>query len=612
MADLFGNTGIAWTDENRAIFDWAARGKGNLVVRARAGSGKTSSVLEALMHAPEQKILVAAFAKDIQLVLEARIKNACAHAKTLHALGFGFLKRMWPDAEVDSSGGRAQDLVSRAIYDLWPVELFPEVQKPRSYEEIDSFEDQGVRLACKILTSARDVVPFALTPEEILPVIYELDHTPEAYIEAQGWTCEVLARIALRAMELALERSKRIDFADMVYLPLRNRWVRPTYDLVCVDEAQDMNKGQLEFAQRVCKPGGRIMVVGDDRQGMYSWRGADTGSLDRLKTELNAAELPLTTTWRCPQLVVDYANTLVPDLKARPNAPAGTIETIQAEKLFELVKPGDFVLSRINAPLMRAALTLIRKGVRAKILGKDIGQRLSTIAKKLRARGVEDFYSKLGAWATREISRARKAKRESQIQMVCDQADTLRALLFGLNSLDALYRRIEDLFGDREASAVQLSTVHKAKGLEADRVFVLKDTLYIGKNKLEEQNIEYVAVTRAKKNLIWVNGFNAKKKTSVDPQPWEDKRWIDPPWSEPDYSDDAPPDVVEAATDEDPNGSINPFVGVISDDAFLAAGAEATAIVNGVARRINKSLGSIADLARAELAADSESRNQEP
>jgi DNA helicase-2/ATP-dependent DNA helicase PcrA len=607
MTDLFGNTGIAWTDENNAIFEWARKGKGNLVVRARAGSGKTSSVIEALMHAPEERILVAAFAKDIQIALEARIKNARAHAKTLHALGFGFLKRMWPNAEVDSSGSRAQDLVCRAIYDLWPKELFPETSKPRVYEDISHFDDQGTRLACKILTSARDVVPFAMTEEEVLAVIYELDHVPEAYIEAQGWTCEVLARIALRAMELALEKSPRIDFADMVYLPLRNRWVRPTYDLVCVDEAQDMNKGQLEFARRICKPGGRIMVVGDDRQGMYSWRGADTGSLDRLKAELNAIELPLTTTWRCPQVVVDYAQTLVPDIKARPNAPTGTIETIKADKLFEMVKPGDFVLSRINAPLMKAALTLIRNGVRAKILGKDIGQRLATIAKKLHARGVEDFYAKLGQWANREIGRARKAKREGQAQLVCDQADTLRALLFGLNDLSMLFRRIEDLFGDREASAVQFSTVHKAKGLEADTVYVLKDTLYIGKNKLEESNIEYVAVTRAKNRLIWVNGFNAKKKTSVDPQPWEDKRWVDPPWAEADYADDAA--MI------DPMGSDDPIVGAMLDQVVDAENARMgldDSIVAGIAKRVNTQLGPLAGMARAELNADSENTKQEP
>lgn len=840
MDDLFGHqSGPVWTDENKAIFSWFEKGKGHLIVRARAGSGKSSCIIEGIMHAPEKKILVAAFNKDIQRAMDAKLKNACAQAKTLHALGFGFVKQRWPEAEVDSTGSRTETLINRAIYDLWPTELVQDVSKPRTYDEFEGCDEHGVRLGCKILSSARDVVPLAMTEEEILDVIYELDHVPETHMEMKGWTCQVYARIVLKAMELALEKSRIIDFADMVYLPLRNRWTRETYDLVCVDEAQDMNAGQLELARRVCKANGRIVVVGDDRQcqppgtmvktpegevpienlnpgdkvvtwdrhsqvllqngyviaisdrkysgllykiktdscetsctdshkwvvrwanrsenlwvtyvmqkgtkfrvgqcrlfrkaptatqqlvfglsqrtrvergeaawilkvhttkgealayeqfiavkyglpemvfqephgivyftqenieyayglmgdltakailclkdhgrsidypfwvgqlksgrrtlyemhtcnllpnlmavpvqikedprnikwevldistteyegtvysldisthhkyvadgivtcnSIYSFRGADSQSLDRLKKELNAQELGLTVTWRCPQSIVDYAATLVPDIKARPNAPLGLIETIDASKLEERAQPGDFVLSRINAPLMKACLSLIRKGIRARILGKDIGQRLSNIAKKLRASNVETFYVRLGEWARREIARAKKAKRPSREQLICDQADTLRALLFNLTDINQLYRRIDDLFGDRDALAVQFSTVHKAKGLEADRVFILKDTLYAfkgkGKDPLEEQNIEYVAVTRAKCELIWVNGFNPKKKFSTEPQPWEDKRWDNPPWAEEDYTDDVP--EVQEPPDVDPEVGIDPVIG---------------------------------------------------
>lgn len=568
MDDLFGHqSGPVWTDENKAIFSWFEKGKGHLIVRARAGSGKSTCIIEGIMHAPEKKILVAAFNKDIQRAMDAKLKNACAQAKTLHALGFGFVKQRWPEAEVDSTGSRTETLVNRAIYDLWPTELVQDMSKPRTYDEFEGCDEHGVRLGCKILSSARDVVPLAMTEEEILDVIYELDHVPETHMEMKGWTCQVYARIVLKAMELALEKSRIIDFADMVYLPLRNRWTRETYDLVCVDEAQDMNAGQLELARRVCKANGRIVVVGDDRQGVYSFRGADSQSLDRLKKELNAQELGLTVTWRCPQSIVDYAATLVPDIKARPNAPLGLIETIDASKLEERAQPGDFVLSRINAPLMKACLSLIRKGVRARILGKDIGQRLSNIAKKLRASNVEIFYVRLGEWARREIARAKKAKRPSREQLICDQADTLRALLFNLTDINQLYRRIDDLFGDRDALAVQFSTVHKAKGLEADRVFILKDTLYAfkgkGKDPLEEQNIEYVAVTRAKCELIWVNGFNPKKRFSTEPQPWEDKRWDNPPWAEEDYTDDVP--GVREPPDVDPEVGIDPIIGATLD-----------------------------------------------
>lgn len=531
---------VDWSEEQVAIFDWFREGSGNLLARARAGTGKTTTICQAIFYAPEEKILVAAFNKSIQEELNRKLRNRRAQAKTLHGLGFALVKKNWPDADVDSTGARANGLVCQAVFALW-AKLFPEAAVPATIDDID-FNDTIVRHMAKVFTSTRDIAPFAATEEDVMDVIFDQDLVPEMYLENQGWTPLVLARVTLKAMELALVRTKVIDFADMVYLPLRLNWTRGVYDMVCVDEAQDMNAGQLELAKRVCKPKGRIAIIGDDRQAIYGFRGAASGSLDMLKQELNAKELSLTVTFRCPTSVVEYAQRLVPDIKAKSGAPLGSISSVAAADLYKHVKPGDFVLSRSNAPLAKAALSLIRQGVRAKIVGRDIGQRLSNIARKLKAYDVMTFYTKLGDWARREIDRAKKANRKGRIQLVCDQADTLRALLFGLNDLNMLYKRIDEMFGDVSASYVQCSSVHKAKGLEADRVYVLQDTLYAGKggkDKQEEQNIEYVAVTRAKNALIWVNGFNPPKKfKSTAPQPWEDERWKNPPWEVEDFDDE--------------------------------------------------------------------------
>lgn len=532
---------VEWSDEQKSIFDWFRDGEpGNLVVRARAGTGKTTTICQAIFYAPEEKILVAAFNKGIQEELNRKLRNRRAHAKTLHGLGFAIVKRNWEDCDVDGSGARAEGLMKEAVFQLWKT-IFPKTAEPLTADDI-KYQDSFVRLMAKILTSTRDIKPFAQTEEDVMDVIFDQDLLPELTLEGQGWTPLTLAKVTLRALELALIRTKKIDFADMVYLPLRLNWTRGIYDMVCVDEAQDMNAGQLALAMRVCKPSGRIAIIGDDRQAIYGFRGADSGSLDRLKKELNAKELSLTTTYRCPQLVVDYAACLVPDIRARPDAPTGTISNVNADDLYKHVKPSDFVLSRSNAPLTKACLSLIRNGVRAKIVGRDIGQRLTNIAKKMRAYDVNTFYTKLGEWARKEIDRAKKANRKTRVQLICDQADTLRALLFGINDLNVLYKRIEEMFGDASAAYVLCSSVHKAKGLESDRVYILQDTLYPGKggkDKQEEQNIEYVAVTRSKGALIWVNGFNPPKKfKATGPQPWEDERWSNPPWEAEDYEDE--------------------------------------------------------------------------
>ena len=94
-----------WSEQQQAIFDWFAIGAGHLVVRARAGTGKTSSILEAIKHAPEQRICLCAFNKKIADELTGRLRNPRAEAKTLHAIGFRVVLRMWQGTRVDADRG---------------------------------------------------------------------------------------------------------------------------------------------------------------------------------------------------------------------------------------------------------------------------------------------------------------------------------------------------------------------------------------------------------------------------------------------------------------------------------------------------------------------------
>ena len=79
-----------------------------------------------------------------------------------------------------------------------------------------------------------------------------------------------------------------------------------------------------------------------------------------------------------------------------------------------------------------------------------------------------------------------------------------RSLAETVASVEELTRKLEMLFNDEAgAASVMCSTVHKAKGLEADRVWVLEDTLRNG--GIEEENCRYVAYTRARKELCLVS-----------------------------------------------------------------------------------------------------------
>ncbi len=176
-------------------------------------------------------------------------------------------------------------------------------------------------------------------------------------------------------------------------------------------------------------------------------------------------------------------------------------------------QPGDFVLSRVNAPLMGVALGLIRQGKRARIRGRDIGKGLVELVGKLKIKRLEDLDGALEQWSRREITRLSKkdpAVARTRIAQIMDNVDTLLTLAETTQTVAELTSKLTTLFSDEGVSegVVMCSTIHRAKGLEAGRVWVLQDTLRSG--NIEEENCAYVAYTRAKDELIIVTRTHAE------------------------------------------------------------------------------------------------------
>lgn len=497
-----------WSSQQLAIFDWFARGTGNLVVRARAGAAKTSSALEGIEHAPDDSILMAAFNKRIAEELQARLTNPRAEAMTLHSAGFRILRSYWRGVRIAERQERADGLAIRACEEPQPTRGVP---------------DGIVRAVSKLHTIAREVVPFAKSGDDLVDLAWAFDCNPPETMALLGWDLAAVCRAAYRAMELAkrrLQPGEGIDFTDMIYLPVVNGWIRPTYDLVVIDECQDMNATQIELARRLAIS--RVCVIGDDRQAIYGWRGADSGSLDRLKKELDAQELGLNTTYRCGKSIVAVAQRYVPDFQAGPTNPQGLVRDVQGtDALMSEVRAGDAILSRLNAPLVSLCLKLLKLGTPARIEGRDVAAGLRAVLKELAvgraATSVPELLAKVRRWEDREVARAMrgvtsasservKARAELVVEAVRDKASALLALCDGAMGVQEVRGRIETVFadtrpGERER-CVTLSTVHRAKGLEWRRVYLLADTFT--REGGEEDNIRYVAVTRAKEELVWV------------------------------------------------------------------------------------------------------------
>ena len=345
---------------------------------------------------------------------------------------------------------------------------------------------------------------------EVLEVIDARDISVEDSM-AEAFPDVRLAELAIGVLRESLNRDAlgRVSFNDMVWLPVAAGWVKPTFSLVVVDEAQDMNMPQLMMAERACQVGGRICIVGDDRQAIYGFRGAVSDGMHLMKQRLNAAQLGLTITYRCPKSVVALAKEIVADYSAAPAAPEGEVVQTTLSRAIEGLEVGDAVVSRLNAPLMGIALGLLRRGVAARIEGRDLGKQLVMMVKKLKAKSVPDFMKKLAKWGEKQQARVEALGGpyvESKVTLIQDQVMTLAAVAEGAESVDAIIASITDLFEDSENArreAVVCSSVHKAKGLEWGKVVLIAETFKNKDKSLEESNIYYVAVTRAKRSLVW-------------------------------------------------------------------------------------------------------------
>jgi len=274
-----------------------------------------------------------------------------------------------------------------------------------------------------------------------------------------------------------------------------------------VHNCQDLNPAQIEIIKRVLKPDGCMIAVGDRFQSIYGFRGADSEAIPNIIDAMGAEVLPLSITYRCPLSHVRVAQTFVPEIEAAPHAEEGILKEINFEQMLDTIAPGDMALCRYNAPLVKPAFALLKEGVKVTIKGRDIGAGLVTLIKKLKPINIEDLIDKLGVWRSKEIKKAR-AKNKS-IESIEDKVDVIFAFVDNVKDVPELIRFIFALFSDKNA-AIVFSSIHKAKGLEADNVFVIQPQLMPSKYAVkawenqQELNCQYVAYTRAKKSLYMV------------------------------------------------------------------------------------------------------------
>ena len=494
----------SWSHYQEAIFRAAVEGQGNVVVEACAGSGKTSTAIELFKRWQEagnqtKRACFLCFNRAIAEELARRVP-AGIEAKTLHGMSFGAIRRAMPKcSKVDE---HKLDDHARAV-----VEKQYGLQNTSNRQIIQDL-CRAYGLLKGTMTVLTDVTAISNTLAEYS---IELDAVNEAL--------PLFAELD-RVMRADLSR---LTYDEMLSFIVDHSIAMPKYDLVVTDESQDFNLLQIAIIEKMVKSDGRLFSIGDSKQSLYMFRGADSNAMNRIRQQFKVPaenQLPLSITYRCPRAVVAAAQEFVPEIEAAPSAPEGVVErradNVKAfNRTLDELEPGMMVVCHANAPLVTCALRLISERRRAKIKGRDIGKSIGKLAKDLLKKASNQSVASLARvvreYQHKQVEKLRAAHKDRQADTIEDKCETLLAVIDGAHSLNDVEARLEMLFSDTDdSSAVMFSSIHRSKGLEAETVVWLgpEITDWIeGKAKTEQariqcKNVRYVAITRAKSRLI--------------------------------------------------------------------------------------------------------------
>lgn len=377
------------------FFDWITNGSGSCVLEAVAGAGKTTTLIIALTLM-SGTIFFGAYNKKIADEIAVRAPNKLGlDISTMHAAGFKFFRRAFPKVRVDG------DKLRNIFRDACARNAGPDgrcIYAP--------FE--GTVL--KLVGLAKQAGIGILKPNERASWMELVEHFDiEVFDEDTNTdnTALILA-LAKKTLEasIAIDHAV-IDFDDMIYAPLYHKVKVYEYDWVLVDEAQDTNATRRALALRMLKRGGRLVAVGDRHQAIYGFTGADSDSLDLIAAAVSAKQLPLTTTFRCPKSVVAYAQQWVSHIQAAETAPEGLVTNAISADLAKIAVPGDAILCRFNAPLIKHVYKFIAAGIPAKVEGRDIGNGLKQLARRYKVKSLTAMQEKLATYLERETAKFR-------------------------------------------------------------------------------------------------------------------------------------------------------------------------------------------------------------
>jgi DNA helicase-2/ATP-dependent DNA helicase PcrA len=385
IAEFERKTGKQMSEYQRDVIEFILSEKDNVFVEAVAGSGKSTTLLwcaEFIKDFAERQIIIS-FNRSIAESNGKRLAQMGSpmESMTMHKLGllYGVAPAIRASTDIskyinDYKELSIADVVAETMMgvkggslDFIAYDDFNSTDRDEARAEagakldaLSAFQDtllSAFRIATCTLTDIKNI-------EKLTEVLsyYKVDIT--------GFTVQQIAQGIEKMLEADftnLVQYKEIGTFDMIYWGAVGRFPMKRYDIIFVDEAQDLSADQVEFVKNISRRGARIIFVGDRNQAIYGWRGADTSAVDNVVKNFECKLLPLSICYRCPVSVIKFAQDEVPRIEARPNAPEGEIVYIDDTAITEFAKiegmrpkVGDLVLCRKNAPLARIAMRIIQ------------------------------------------------------------------------------------------------------------------------------------------------------------------------------------------------------------------------------------------------------------
>jgi len=509
------------TDEQRRFVEtvvehfYAQRTERSILVNpATAGAGKTATNLDLYnviyRDFAGQSVQMVAFNVAAKEEMIARGVDK-RYAKTLNGLGHANLNRF-------ARGRGLKLVVSDAKPSIILKQVDPELAKIAPARRFARKLMDFAKSECLTSFGRDKLEALADHYEVFIDVSYEEceDQFGMSYDELEEKSYAWVAKAMVANNVIPKEGEWLIDYNDQVYLPVVLKIRCFENDMIVVDEAQDLSLANKRLVDRCLKKNGVLVLVGDDYQCIYAWRGCEVDGLSKTlaRTHLNAISLPLTYNWRSGKQIIEFAQQICPDIKCG-NGKEAYVGEATLSKFDVTVLVGDVaVLSRLRAPLVAYAIECLKAD--KPFTFKFSLQYLIDLVKQIADEelSIRAFRRRFNAYVDEKRTLYTQQDADNALEDLEDTAAIMGVIMDKVITTDKvadLIAVIKDLNERiREADgSLHLSTIHGSKGLEWETTYIIgyEDIGNRARKEwklIEARNLKFVATTRAKTNLIFL------------------------------------------------------------------------------------------------------------